>query len=259
MKPLKRSITNKEKLHKPSHSTDDLITTSESPLIQNSKEETTIFLPSEIQVNDGTQWTKKRNKRKRNEEDENFKAEDIESRYMTKLYSKVSKKPKSEIKASNRASSPIRESNHKELGEGGREAEGDNEQEIDPSILQDETLTPSSNDAEKTIFISNLTVKVLTSKPHFRSLKRLFSKYGQINSIRFRSIAFDQLLPRKIAFITKKLHAERDTLNAYVVYSSPDPIPQVVSEMNGFLWEGKHLRVDSVAKPTVLFGSSVVR
>lgn len=49
---------------------------------------------------------------------------------------------------------------------------------------------------------------------HSQALTRVFRAYGAVESVRFRSVAFDSLkLPRKAAFITKKFHAERDTMN----------------------------------------------
>ena len=181
-------------------------------------------------------------KRKRKEREEEAKTDDIESRYITKIYSQVSK---------------LHEPTNKEPFTSERllPSEPDPvqaEEDIDPALVQHEALNPQSIAAEKTIFISNLPVKVLTSKPHLRLLKTLFSSHGRIESIRFRSIAFSELGPRKVAFITKKLHPERDTLNAYIVYSSEESVSAAMQALNGYVWEGKHLRVDSVAKPAVI-------
>lgn len=184
----------------------------------------------------------KKRKRRANEEEE--KVEDLESRYMNKIYSKVAKPEPVED-----APEEVPEDRPEEILE-----EAPDKSlllEIDDELLQHETLTPTSSAAEKTIFISNLPVKVLTSKPLLRSLKQLFSTHGQIASIRFRSIAFSELVPRKVAYITKNFHPERDTLNAYIVYAKEESVPEAVVALNGYLWEGKHLRVDSVSNPSV--------
>ena len=61
-------------------------------------------------------------------------------------------------------------------------------------------------------------------------MKACFSPYGAIESIRWRSIAFDAKLPRKVAFAKKLFHTERDTLTMYLVFeekqdiTSPDGI-----------------------------------
>ena len=168
-------------------------------------------------------------KRKRRLEEE--KTEDLESRYINKIYSKISKPEPVAVETPETPPSPS--------------------EEIDPELLQHETLTPNSDAAEKTLFISNVPVKVLTSKPLLRSLKQLFSKHGQISSIRFRSIAFTDLVPRKVAYITKNFHPERDTVNAYIVFNTAEAVQNAVESLNGVLWEGKHLRVDSVSNPSV--------
>jgi nucleolar protein 12 len=43
-------------------------------------------------------------------------------------------------------------------------------------------------------------------------LAQEFSQFGKIESIRFRSIAFSESIPRKVAFIEKKFHENRDSL-----------------------------------------------
>jgi hypothetical protein len=47
-----------------------------------------------------------------------------------------------------------------------------------------------------------------------RELKKKFSQYGSIESVRFRSIAVDAPnVPKKFAVAQRKLHPERDNLN----------------------------------------------
>jgi nucleolar protein 12 len=200
-------------------------------------------LTHEAQETDLVTNIKQSKKRKRKEREEEAKADDLESRYMNKVYSQISKKQKPEPVNDNKQSSMIPAAESEE--------DADDDEPINPDVLQHETVDSTSTATDKTIFISNLPVKVLTSKTHLRSLKQLFTTHGQITSIRFRSIAFTDLVPRKQAFITKKLHPERDTLNAYLVYQNPTSVPAAVNTLNGHLWEEKHLRVDSISNPTV--------
>lgn len=60
--------------------------------------------------------------------------------------------------------------------------------------------------------------------------------------------AFSELLPRKAAFISGKLHPERDVLNAYIVYTDKVSAEKAL-EMNAQVFHDKHLRVDSAANP----------
>ncbi len=64
--------------------------------------------------------------------------------------------------------------------------------------------------------------------------------------------AFSELLPRKLAFVTGKLHPERDSFNAYIVYKEQSSVQQAIT-MNAQVFMEKHLRVDSVANPQVFF------
>ncbi|KAG5439345.1 hypothetical protein PCK2_000843 [Pneumocystis canis] len=73
--------------------------------------------------------------------------------------------------------------------------------------------------------------------------------FGKIKSIRFRSIAFSELLPRKIAYIQKKFHSKRDILNAYIVYETRKSSEDALV-LNGTLFLDRHIRVDSIAHPT---------
>ncbi|KAI8913059.1 hypothetical protein DFJ77DRAFT_466626 [Powellomyces hirtus] len=99
----------------------------------------------------------------------------------------------------------------------------------------------------RTIFIGNLPLKV-TEKSHTKALKNLFAAHGPIASIRFRSIARNEKMPRRAAFITKNFHPGRDTLNAYLVYTAATSVPLATAAENGRLFLGNHIRVDKAAR-----------
>ncbi|KAJ1848636.1 Nucleolar protein 12 [Coemansia sp. RSA 2703] len=69
------------------------------------------------------------------------------------------------------------------------------------------------------------------------------TKYGKVKSIRFRSVAFSEMLPRKVAYITGKFHSQRDSCNAYVEFTSEEAAVKAV-ELNGAMFQEKHIRVD---------------
>ncbi|KAF9545376.1 Nucleolar protein 12 [Mortierella hygrophila] len=124
---------------------------------------------------------------------------------------------------------------------------GDSDDE-DASPDTNKDGTKKSDDPERqarTAFVGNLAVTSMT-KGDFKKLKAAFTAFGPVESIRFRSIAFAELLPRKIAFITGKLHPERDVLNAYIVFKNKASVPKAVAAMNGQLFLNKHIRVDTV-------------
>lgn len=103
--------------------------------------------------------------------------------------------------------------------------------------------------ADSTLFIGNLPSIVITDKTKFKEFKKfLVSKGGNVVSVRFRSIAFSEMLPRKAAFVQHKFHSSRETVNAYAVFDKPENA-RLALALNGTLFEDFHLRVDSVSHP----------
>lgn len=103
--------------------------------------------------------------------------------------------------------------------------------------------------AQATVFVGNLPTSVITSQADYKALRDLFSQYGRVKSVRFRSIAFSELLPRKVAFVQRKFHPERDTFNAYIVMADAVQA-RAALVLNGHYFLGvKHIRIDSVAHP----------
>lgn len=73
------------------------------------------------------------------------------------------------------------------------------------------------------------------------------SKTSILESIRFRSVSFARNVPRNmraIAFRNKELHEERDTLNAYAVFTSTAYASRVCEALNGHVFQDQHLRAD---------------
>lgn len=105
------------------------------------------------------------------------------------------------------------------------------------------------NKADRTVFVGNVSNKVITSRTTYKEFKKVFRNIGSVESIRFRSIAFDEAVPRKVAFVKKALHSVRDTLNAYVVFKEKQPSLKAPAKLNGTVFEHNHLRVDHVAHP----------
>lgn len=103
----------------------------------------------------------------------------------------------------------------------------------------------------RTVFVGNVPAKVATDKNKLREFKRLFAHFGKLDSIRFRSVAFARPLKdtktRKFAFIHGELHSQRDSLNAYIVFTEETSVLSAVRELNSFEFEGHHLRVDRCA------------
>ncbi|CCH58268.1 hypothetical protein TBLA_0A04750 [Henningerozyma blattae CBS 6284] len=202
-------------------------------------------------------------RKKRKVQDEN---EDLENKYFTKLLNEDSDKKEKETvtekeKESEKESEKADTTNDKEKV-------GSSAKKVD---LKEDELEK----AERTIFIGNLPNSVITSKDIYKEFKKLFMRNPNpedkqdnkkknakeeekekenpfaIESIRFRSISFDEALPRKVAFVQQKFHKLRDSVNAYIVYKRRKAVKQIAKHLNGMEFHDRHLRVDSVAHPSV--------
>lgn len=136
--------------------------------------------------------------------------------------------------------------------------DGSNEQDVEKTKTRKKTDAARTIDlkvnelekASRTVFVGNVSNNVVTSKSSYKKLKKLFSAIGPVESIRFRSIAFDEALPRKVAFVRKALHETRDTMNAYVVYKDKVASRKAPALLNATVFDDYHIRVDHVAHPS---------
>eukprot|EP01098_Paradermamoeba_levis_P009047 TRINITY_DN3748_c1_g1_i1.p1 TRINITY_DN3748_c1_g1~~TRINITY_DN3748_c1_g1_i1.p1 ORF type:complete len:454 (+),score=158.77 TRINITY_DN3748_c1_g1_i1:41-1363(+) len=126
------------------------------------------------------------------------------------------------------------------VGKKEKKKEKGKEKEKDPEQEKKEKEAAEQKERDKrTIFVGN--VEVNTKK---KELITLFSKYGTVESVRFRSIAFTTpSLSRKISYKIQAFHPERKTCNAYVVFEKVEQAVAALKE-NGILFHTFHLRVD---------------
>ncbi|KAG5363594.1 Nucleolar protein 12 [Yarrowia sp. B02] len=131
------------------------------------------------------------------------------------------------------------------------ESDSEDEPELDVDEETKKKLEATNKELDKadyTIFVGNVSCEVITDKNVYNNFKALFAAIGTVASIRFRSIAFSKLLPRKVAFISQQFHSKRDTVNAYVVFKNVKSVKGALT-LNGSVFKGFHMRVDSVAHP----------
>ncbi|XP_063896213.1 uncharacterized protein LOC110376046 isoform X2 [Helicoverpa armigera] len=147
------------------------------------------------------------------------------------------------------------------------EIESDNE-EINKKVLEEEKADASSDDEEeeekvekvekkevqkeesgveritedeikRTLFVGNVPFSAKCKK----EVKKIFSKHGQIETIRIRTVPIkDGRYTPKLAVIKNELHPERTTVNVYIKYADEASVEKAVSENNTLLNEN-HLRV----------------
>ncbi|ESO96776.1 hypothetical protein LOTGIDRAFT_176537 [Lottia gigantea] len=82
-------------------------------------------------------------------------------------------------------------------------------------VASKESRKHDTSKDHRTIFIGNLPL----SLAHKTKLKKLFGKYGAVESLRFRCPPTKDLTTSKrVAVIKKEFHPERDNMIAYVCY-----------------------------------------
>ncbi|XP_066034902.1 RNA-binding protein 34 [Chamaea fasciata] len=96
----------------------------------------------------------------------------------------------------------------------------------------------------RTVFVGNLPVSCTG-----QVLKSLFKKYGQIQSIRFRSlIPAEDTVSKKVAAIKHKVHPNAKFINAYVVFKEESDAQKALKENGTEIASGFHIRVDTASK-----------
>ncbi|KNC75555.1 hypothetical protein SARC_11925, partial [Sphaeroforma arctica JP610] len=92
----------------------------------------------------------------------------------------------------------------------------------------------------RTVFVGNVPIKC-----NHGAFKAQFKEFGAIESVRFRSVAVAKpKMSKMIAFVTHQTHAERTSMNAYIVYKTKEGCEACLENAKGAMFGGYHLRVD---------------
>ncbi|KAJ3262284.1 Nucleolar protein 12 [Boothiomyces macroporosus] len=186
-----------------------------------------------------TQSTEKPKEVKKKEEKKEKSTEKPEGKVGKKKAEKKDKKEKKEVKEEEEKKEDSVEITH----------DGSSDEETPKSNgteTRREKIQKIIEKNERTVFVGNLPITVIEKEPT-KDLQKLFSQFGKLESIRFRSIAFSEKLPRKQAFIAKKLHEKRESLNAYIVFKESEAAKKALS-LNGTVFMDHHIRVDIAEK-----------
>ncbi|XP_004691180.1 PREDICTED: RNA-binding protein 34 [Condylura cristata] len=93
---------------------------------------------------------------------------------------------------------------------------------------------------ERTVFVGNLPVTC-----NKKNLKSFFKEYGQIESVRFRSLVpAEETMSKKVAAIKRKVHPDQKNINAYVVFKNESAAKQALKRNGAQIAEGFRVRVD---------------
>lgn len=100
----------------------------------------------------------------------------------------------------------------------------------------------------RTIFLGNVPTTAMKN-PVLKRLKKLLSTHGKLESLRFRSVAPAKAgIPKRAAVLGNQMHPDRDTVHAYAVFAEEAMAEQAAKELNGTVFEEKHLRADMAGK-----------
>ncbi|XP_014805973.1 PREDICTED: RNA-binding protein 34 [Calidris pugnax] len=125
---------------------------------------------------------------------------------------------------------------------------------VTKSIVNSDTGTTAKQQKKKqvidetvdrrTVFVGNLPVSCTVQE-----LRSLFKEYGQIKSIRFRSLVpAEDVLSKKLAAIKHKVHPNAKFINAYVVFKKECDAIKALNENGREFASGFHIRVDIASK-----------
>lgn len=96
----------------------------------------------------------------------------------------------------------------------------------------------------RTVFVGNLPLKIKK-----KVLIREFGKFGEVESVRIRSVPLnDTKIPRKGAIIKKQINEIADSVHAYVVFKTEESAQASLAH-NMAEVSGNHIRVDRACPP----------
>jgi nucleolar protein 12 len=143
--------------------------------------------------------------------------------------------------------------------------EKNNEHPEEYVIPQHESLANPQEDVDldkagRTVFLGNVSTQAILDKSAKKTLLKHLASFlselpsadppHKVESLRFRSTAFDSKLPKKAAFITKELmDTTTHSTNAYAVYNTQFACREAAKRLNGTVVLNRHLRVDQIAHP----------
>ncbi|XP_076957896.1 nucleolar protein 12-like [Bidens hawaiensis] len=141
------------------------------------------------------------------------------------------------------------EAEYEERKYGGVDLELNKDEGMKVKIGEKKDVVPKEgfDDDEKlsrTVFIGNLPLKVRK-----KALMKEFNQFGEIESVRIRSIPLlDDKTPRKGAVIKKQINDAVDRVNAYIVFKTEDSAQASLSH-NMAVVGGNHIHVDRACPP----------
>ncbi|OUS42795.1 hypothetical protein BE221DRAFT_61270 [Ostreococcus tauri] len=114
---------------------------------------------------------------------------------------------------------------------------------------RDRAAEISAEELARTVFVGNVPATTTT-----KALRRFFGAAGKVKSARLRNVPVeaDGHEPRKVKVLKGKLNAERGNATAFVVFEKAESAQKAAETLNMKAFEGRHVRVDLAAKPSIV-------
>ena len=104
-------------------------------------------------------------------------------------------------------------------------------------LLENEDVIKEHN--TRTIFVGNVPHDITAKK-----LKKLFEKFGTVESLRLRCPPLaDPRVPKKVAVIKRDFHPERNSVHAFIRFVDVESAHEALV-FNGTVFQDHHIRVD---------------
>ncbi|CAK1594764.1 unnamed protein product [Parnassius mnemosyne] len=149
----------------------------------------------------------------------------------------------SEHDSDNEIESENEQTNKEALDTGPVEESSDEEEKVpkkQEKLQKNKEVTVNTEEeVKRTLFVGNVPFSAKCKK----EIKKIFSKYGQIETVRIRTVPVkDGRVTPKLAVIKNELHPDRSTVNVYVKFRDESSVNEALAE-NGTVLNDHHLRV----------------
>ncbi|CAG5020858.1 unnamed protein product [Parnassius apollo] len=148
----------------------------------------------------------------------------------------------SEHDSDNEIESENEQTNKEALDTGPVEESSDEEDKVpkkQEKAQKNKEVTVNTEEVKRTLFVGNVPFSARCKK----EVKKIFSKYGQIETVRIRTVPVkDGRVTPKLAVIKNELHPDRSTVNVYVKFRDESSVNEALAE-NGTVLNDNHLRV----------------
>ncbi|CAN6461003.1 unnamed protein product [Victoria cruziana] len=179
----------------------------------------------ELKIGEGERLKKRRRKERESEKEKKRKRKEIEEEYERARYGAAA------VEEVGNEEATVKVGRKRKL------------ESSDAMVVKTEDFDDESK-LRRTVFVGNLPLKVKR-----KALVKEFSRFGEVDSVRIRSVPIqDSKLPRKSAIFTGKINEAIASVHAYIVFKDEESASSALSYNMAKIGEN-HVRVDRACPP----------